>query len=242
MNQNSLKKEMSFFEHLEELRKRFIRVFIIYLVIFLGCAYFAKEIFTYLQTPLLKNLDTNSFFIATTPLSGWLIHLQSALFVSLLIVVPYILIEFWLFIKPGLKKSEAKIFMPLLIFTSSFFFFGCWFGLNVAFPAALQFLTQGYQNTEIRFLPEIKNYFSFLLQTTIGFGFLFETPFIILMIVASGIISTAMLKKYRSYIYILSFVIGAILTPPDIVSQCLMAIPFILLFEFGLILTKVFKR
>lgn len=231
--------DMSPWEHLEELRKRLVKVFYFFAILFAVCFYFSKDLFAFLQRPLLLQLSENSSFIATNPLSGWFLFLKVALFGALSLVIPFIFFQVFQFINPGLKENEKKWVWPITTLFSLFFYAGMFFSFYLVIPIVMQFLSQVYDGTDISFLPNIEDYFSFVLKLLFGFGILFDLPFFILAILQTGLVQITTFQKYRPHIYVSSFVFGAILTPPDIVSQIMMAIPFIVLFEFGLVLSKV---
>lgn len=233
---------LPFLEHLEELRSRLWRVAAWYTALFSLCAWYAKDLFAILQAPLLSALAPDSYFIATTAASGWVVYLRVALMCALLGIFPFGLYEFWRFVSPGLKAKERKMAWPLTFMMTAFFFGGLAFAYFLALPWTMSFLASAYQGSQIHFLPQIEDYLSFSSMTLLGFGLLFELPFFVLMLIQSGLVSRATLAKGRCYVYVLAFIIGAILTPPDVASQVMMSVPFILLFEFGLLLGKVFGK
>lgn len=234
--------DMSFLMHLEELRRRLLRAGLAYLVAFGVCAYFSKELFTWLQMPLLTSLPHGSSFIATNALSGWRVIIQLALTSALGLLIPYLIFELWTFSIPGLKPAERRAIFPLIFLMLIFFAGGVIFSYRLVLPIALGFLIQIYDGMPVTFLPQIEDYFSFVIKTLIGFGILFELPFLVLFLTQARIVSAASMVRARPYVYVLAFVIGAVLTPPDVVSQVLMAVPFILLFEIGLVFTRIIKK
>jgi sec-independent protein translocase protein TatC len=232
---------MPLIKHLEELRGRLLRFAWAYVALFSVCAYYARSIFDFLQKPLQARLAPGSFFIATTAASGWLVYLRVAMIVSLFLSFPFLIFELWNFTSPGLKKHERRYLWPLTLLITVFFFSGVAFAYALVLPWSLTFLATVYEGTNIRFLPQIDDYLSFVTATLLGFGIIFELPFLVLFLTQSGLVSAATLRKFRPYIYVFAFIVGAILTPPDVASQVMMSVPFCLLFELGLLFGKIFR-
>ena len=242
MIQKPLSATLPFLEHLEELRSRLWRVAAWYTALFSLCAWHAKDLFEILQAPLLDVLPPTSYFIATTAASGWIVYLRIALMGALLGIFPFGLFEFWHFVSPGLQAKERQLAWPLTFLMTVFFFGGLAFAYFLALPWTMAFLVSVYQGSQIHFLPQIEDYLSFSCMTLLGFGLLFELPFLVLMLTQSGLVARTTLAKGRSYVYVLAFIIGAILTPPDVASQIMMSVPFILLFELGLLFGRFGNR
>lgn len=233
---------MSFIAHLEELRSRLWRAAFVYVVLVGVTFYFADNIFNLLQAPIVPYMNSDSFFMASEATSGWRVYMSIAFFSSFLLIIPYLFFELWRFATPGLMPHEKKFLLPISLLMSLFFIGGVYFAYRLALPFTLSFLITAYEGTQIHYLPNIESYFDFVLKTLIGFGLLFELPFLVLFLIQAGILKRETLARARAYIYVLAFVVGAILTPPDVMSQIAMAIPFILLFECGLVMGKFFKR
>jgi sec-independent protein translocase protein TatC len=225
---------MPFLNHLEELRRRLIRVFWYYLALFALCAWFAEPIFRLLRKPMESRLETGAFFIATTPLSGWLTDMKIALIASAVLLVPFLIFEIFAFVTPGLETKEKRFAIPLTICASAFFYVGLAFGLFAVLPTSLSFLTTIYSGTNIRFLPDIGSYLDFALATLFGFGLIFILPFVVFLLIRLNVVQAETLTKARPYTIVGAFIVGAILTPPDVASQIMMSVPFVLLFELGL--------
>lgn len=232
-------KDMPLLDHLEELRLRLFRVLFYYVVIAAFCGYFSKDIFNGLKSPLEGSLPNGSFFIATTALSGWFVFFKVALVSAAVLVVPLGLFEVLSFVTPGLKSNEKKSVLPSAIGMSIFFYGGLLFAYFAVLPLSLRFLIEIYQGSGVRFLPQIEDYLNFVLVTLFGFGLIFILPFLIFALISLGIVSAKTLASARRFIYVGAFVIGAILTPPDVASQLLMSIPFIFLFELGLLMGRL---
>lgn len=237
---NQQNHNMPFWNHLEELRKRIFRVLLVFVVVLGICAFFSKDLFEFLKSPLQAYLTSNTYFIATTPLGGWFVYLKVTLLSSSVFIFPYFLFEILRFITPGLYDNEKKSVIPLTLLMSVFFLSGLIFAFYLVLPIVLQFLVQLYDGTDIHFLPNIEDYFSFVIKILFGFGLLFLLPFLVLFLLRIKVVQVYQLTKARPFIYASSFIMGALLTPPDVISQMLMAIPFIVLFEFGFLLGKVF--
>lgn len=229
---------MPFLKHLEELRGRLTRVFWYYLALFGVCAWFAEPIFRTLREPMASHLADGAYFIATTPLAGWLTDMKVALVAAAVLLVPFLVFETFAFVTPGLKREEKRFVVPLIACASLFFYLGLAFGLFAVLPVTLSFLTTIYSGTDIRFLPNIEDYLSFALATLFGFGLVFLVPFVVFLVIRLGLVKTETLAKARPYVIVGAFVLGAILTPPDIASQVMMSVPFFLLFELGLLMGR----
>lgn len=237
-----MKNEMPLLDHLEELRKKFFTLTLIFLCLFSICAYFSKELFACLQAPLLPYLSGQSFFIATNLSVGWIVFLKTAFMVSLTLMLPILLLQIFIFTNPGLKKTEKKIIWPFSVAFLMFFYLGILFCYYWVLPYSYKFLIQIYSDSQIQFLPDISDYLSFTSTFLLSFGIMFDLPFVMLILIASHILSLSKLRAFRPYFYVLAFIIAAVLTPPDYISQTLMAIPLIALFELGALLGWIFKR
>lgn len=231
--------KMSFLKHMEELRRRFIRVAFYYIALFCACAWFAEPIFQILRAPMESRLANGAFFIATAPLSGWLTDMKIALIAAAVLCVPLIIFEILAFVTPGLKREERRLAVPVTVLASAFFYGGLAFGLFAVLPVSLTFLSTIYSGTSIRFLPNIEDYLDFALATLFGFGLIFILPFVVFMLIRLGVVKTAALAKARPYVVLAAFIVGAILTPPDVASQIMMSVPFVLLFELGLAMGRL---
>lgn len=230
---------MPFLMHLEELRRRFLRASLAYILILGVCLYFSSTLFAVLQKPLLPHLSEDAFFMAVDAVSGWRVYIDVALFGSLVLIFPYVLFELWAFVTPGLKSREKTILIPIVFLMTLFFAGGIIFAYTIALPFTFAFLVKVYAGTPIRYLPNIESYLSFVLKTLFAFGLLFQLPFLVLFLQQSGVLKRPTLTRARPFVYVAAFVVGAILTPPDVVSQIVMAVPFILLFEFGMVLARI---
>ena len=202
---------------------------------------FAKNIYTALAAPLMRVLPAGATMIATDVTGTFLVPLKVTLMAAFVVALPYVLWQMWAFIAPGLYQHERRLAMPVLV--SSFFFFlvGMAFAYFVVFPVAFGFFA-GYAPVGVTMMTDIDKYLSFVLTMFIAFGITFETPVIVIVLVRFGVVSLEKLRSIRPYMIVGAFVVGAIFTPPDVVSQLLLAVPLWLLFELGLFLARFIKR
>ncbi|SJM94462.1 TatABCE protein translocation system subunit [Crenothrix polyspora] len=233
--------EQPFISHLIELRDRLLRIVLSVLVVFLGLSSYANNIYTYLAGPLLKHMPKNSTMIAIEVASPFFIPFKLALVVAIFICVPFILYQFWAFVAPGLYKRERRMIFPLLIASTLLFYLGVAFAYFVVFPLIFGFLTAAAP-VGVAVMTDIGKYLDFVLTLFFAFGVCFEVPIFTIVLVWSGLISRASLAEKRPYVIVGAFVIGMVLTPPDAISQTLLAIPMWMLFEIGLLCSRLFVR
>jgi sec-independent protein translocase protein TatC len=233
--------EQPFISHLIELRDRLLRIVLCVLLVFLGLSTYANQIYTYLAGPLLKHLPQNSTMIAIEVASPFFIPFKLALVVAIFISVPFILYQFWAFVAPGLYQRERRMIFPLLIASTLLFYLGVVFAYFVVFPLIFGFLTAAAP-VGVAVMTDIGKYLDFALTLFFAFGICFEVPIFTIVLVWSGVVSTASLAEKRPYVIVGAFVIGMLLTPPDAISQTLLAIPMWMLFEIGLLCSRLFVR
>jgi sec-independent protein translocase protein TatC len=231
--------EQPFISHLIELRDRILRIVLCVLVIFAGLASYANEIYTLLAGPLLKHMPKNSSMIAIEVASPFFIPFKLALVVAVFISVPVILYQFWAFVAPGLYKRERRLIFPLLIASTLLFFLGVAFAYFVVFPLVFGFLTAAAP-VGVTVMTDISKYLDFVLTLFFAFGVCFEVPIFTIVLVWSGLVSTESMAEKRPYVIVGAFIIGMLLTPPDAISQTLLAIPMWMLFEIGLLCSRLF--
>lgn len=219
--------------HLRELRKCLTKSLVALVVTFAVSLAYAKEIFNWLCLPMQKNLPTQSFFIATHPIEAWLTYFKTALMAGFFAASPVIFYQLWRFISPGLYKSEKKLSLLFVFFSSVLFTGGALFGYSVVFPLGFQYFVGVIQGTDIQFLPRMEDYLGFVFKMLVAFGISFELPLFIYFLGLMGLVSLSGLKAFRKYWIVLALMIAAILTPPDVVSQVLLGIPLLLLYEVG---------
>jgi len=225
--------EETFVSHLIELRDRLLRIVISVLVVFLLLFYWASDIYTLLAKPLLAALPADGRMIATDVVGVFLVPVKVTMLVSFLVVLPYVLYQVWAFVAPGLYLHEKKLVLPLVVSSSILFFFGMAFAYFVVFPSVFQFMA-AIAPEGVAWMTDIEKYFSFVLTMFMAFGLTFETPVAVVVLVRLGVVTIDQLKQGRPYVIVGAFVVGAIFTPPDVISQLLLAIPVCLLYEAGI--------
>ncbi|MDD5412474.1 MAG: twin-arginine translocase subunit TatC [Methylobacter sp.] len=241
MSRNNFDKagEQPFISHLIELRNRLLRVVLCVLVIFLGLASYANEIYSLLAGPLMQHMPKNSTMIAIDVASPFFTPFKLVLVVSAFISVPVILYQFWAFVAPGLYKRERRMIFPLLIASTLLFYMGVAFAYFVVFPLVFGFLTASAPDG-VAVMTDIAKYLDFVLALFFAFGACFEVLIFTIVLVWTGLVTPVELTEKRPYVIVGAFIIGAVLTPPDAISQTLLAVPMWMLFELGLICSRLF--
>ena len=232
----------SFLFHLVELRKALFKACLGLIVGFAICAYFSKELYNLLALPLLKVLPKGSYFIATHPFEAWLTYIKAALIFGFFLALPYILWQFWQFTAPGLYKHEKKYALLFVFLTSFFFICGAIFGYYFVFPYAFEFFTGILKDTNITFLPQMNEYLGFAFKMLLAFGIIFEVPILVTALSFTGLVSVKQFVSFQKYMIVIAFVVAAILTPPDVLTQIMMGIPIVLLYEVGLLFAWMVER
>jgi len=231
--------EQPFVSHLIELRDRLLRVVLAVTVIFLGLVPFANWLFTRLAGPLMAHLPEGSSMVAIDVASPFFTPFKLALVMSIFIAMPYILYQLWSFVAPGLYLHERKRVIPLLVSSTALFYIGAAFAYFVVFPLVFGFLTHtAPQGVEV--MTDISRYLDFVLTLFFAFGIAFEVPVAVVLLVWTGVVEPESLREKRAYVIVGVFVIGMMLTPPDVISQTLLALPMWLLFELGVFLGERF--
>ena len=230
-----LEGQESFLSHLVELRDRLIRILVAVLVVFVPMAFFARELYSLLAAPLLHVLPAGGTMIATDVVGVFLVPMKVALAVSFLLVLPYVLYQIWAFVAPGLYAHEKKFAVPMLIASVLLFFTGMAFAYFAFFPMVFGFMAK-FAPVGVAWMTDIEKYFSFVLTMFLAFGATFEVPVVVVVLVKMGLVSVEKLREWRPYVIVGAFVIGAIFTPPDVISQFMMAVPMWLLFEAGVLM------
>lgn len=230
--------EQPLISHLVELRQRLMRSVLAVLLIFLALFYFANDLYLFVSAPLTALLPEGTSMIATDVTSPFFAPFKLAMVVSLGLAMPYILHQAWSFIAPGLYNNEKKLAIPLLLSSIVLFYAGIAFAYFVVFPLIFGFFTSvGPDNVEI--MTDISSYLNFVLKLFFAFGITFEIPIATLLLIRSGVVSADSLASKRAYVVVVCFIFGMLLTPPDIISQSLLAIPMWLLFELGLFMSRL---
>jgi sec-independent protein translocase protein TatC len=231
--------ELPFLSHLIELRDRLLRAVIFVLLVFLALAYYANDIYALLAGPLMKYMPANSSMIAIEVASPFFTPFKLALVVSIFISIPYLLYQFWAFVAPGLYQHERRFILPLLIASTLLFFLGVAFAYFVVFPLMFKFLTAAAP-AGVTVMTDISHYLDFVLTLFFAFGICFEVPIFTVVLVWAGLVTPRDLAEQRPYVIVGAFIIGMVLTPPDVISQTLLAVPMWLLFEAGLLCSRWF--
>ncbi len=226
--------------HLLDLRKRMVRSFIAVAVGFIACYPFSKELFGYLMDPMTKVLQTGSF-IYTYPPEAFFTYIKVSLVAGVFATSPFIFYQMWQFIAPGLYDHERKILIPIALLSAIFFVSGACFGYFVVFPFGFEFFAS-FSNESIVFMPKLSEYLGFALKLLFAFGVVFEMPIFVLFLAKLGMCTARGMRKFRKYAILLAFVVSAILTPPDVITQTLMAGPLILLYEISILVAYTFGK
>lgn len=228
-------------EQLLELRQVLLRCFLSVSLIFIALLFYAKQLYNLLAQPLLKFLPDNSQMIAIDVATPFLVPMKLALTLAIFIAIPFVLYQLWKFIAPGLYQHEKKFFMPLFLGSISLFYFGILFAYFVVLPLTFSFFI--YSAPEgVLVMTDIASYLNFVLKMFFAFGLAFQIPVLILVLTKLNIVSAEKLRQQRPYVIIAAFIIGMLLTPPDVISQTLLALPLCLLFELGLFLARDNKK
>ncbi|HEY8506729.1 MAG TPA: twin-arginine translocase subunit TatC [Steroidobacteraceae bacterium] len=233
--------EGTLISHLLELRDRLMRALIAVVIAAIPCLIFANDLFTLISEPLRRKLPEHASLIATTVISPFLAPFKLAIYISLFIAMPYVLYQAWAFVAPGLYRHEKRFAIPLVVSSIVLFYVGAAFAYFVVFDVMFAFLV-GTTPEGAVMMPDISAYISFVLTMFMAFGLAFEVPIAVVLLVLTGIVSLDKLKANRGYVLIGIFVVAAFLTPPDAISQVIMAVPMYLLYEGGLVLASVLSR
>ncbi len=227
----------SFIAHLIELRKRLMRSMIALLVVFVCLFPWSSRLYALLAKPLLAKLPKGGQMIATDVTTPFFVPLKVALMAAFLIALPFILYQLWRFVAPGLYAHEKRMVLPLIVSSTLLFFCGMSFAYFVVFPIVFGFITSSAP-AGVAVMTDIDKYLSFVLTMFMAFGVTFQVPVAVVLLVRMGVVSVAKLREIRPYIVVASFVVGAIFTPPDVVSQMMLAVPLWLLYEAGIIVAS----
>jgi len=231
----------TFISHLVELRDRLIRSIVAVIVIFLCLVGWARDIYTLLATPMLAALPKGGQMIATDVGGAFFVPMKVTLMVAFLFALPYVLYQAWAFVAPGLYANEKKLTLPLLVSSVLLFFVGMAFAYFIVFPTVFVFVNK-FAPEGVAVMTDIDKYLSFVITTFLAFGITFEVPVIVIVLVKTGLVSIAKLKEARPYVIVGAFVVGAIFTPPDVLSQFLLAVPLWLLYELGIVIARFISK
>jgi sec-independent protein translocase protein TatC len=233
--------EAPFISHLIELRERLIRALISIGVVFLCLFPWSRELYALLSKPLLATLPQGGQMVATDVVGVFLVPMKVTLMLAFLIALPYVLYQAWAFIAPGLYESEKRLILPLVTASAFLFFVGMAFAYFLVFPTVFGFMSK-VTPEGVAWMTDIEKYLSFALASFVAFGVTFEVPVFVIVLVRMGVVEIETLREWRPYVIVGAFVIGAIFTPPDVISQIMLAVPICLLFELGLMLARFTRR
>jgi sec-independent protein translocase protein TatC len=233
--------EQSLISHLIELRERLLKAVAAVLLVLLALVPFANKLYGWLALPLIKHLPQGGTMIATEVASPFLTPLKLAFFVALFIATPIILYQLWAFVAPGLYRNEKRLAVPILVSSVILFYIGCAFAYFLVLPAVFTFMT-AVAPAGVAVMPDIGHYLSFVLMLFLAFGLCFEVPVVLVILVALGVVTPTQLAESRRYAIVGSFVIAAVLTPPDVLSQTMLAVPMCLLYEIGIVGARALMR
>ena len=230
----------SFLSHLFELRDRVIKSGLAIIVVFIGLVYWAPDIFHLFAQPLLKALPVGGKMIVTDVTGSFFVPMKVTMLVAFIIALPVVMYQLWAFIAPGLYLHERKLIMPLVVSSYSLFIIGMAFAYFLVFPTVFKFMASYNAPLGAEMSTDIDNYLSFAMTTFLAFGITFEVPVVVVVLVRMGMVPLAKLKEIRPYVIVGAFVISAIVTPPDVLSQLLLAVPMTLLYELGLLVARFY--
>jgi len=226
-----------FLSHLEELRSRLIICAIAVGVGFAISYIFSKQLFSFLILPLTKVLPDDSRLIFTSLPEMFITYIKVSLVAGIILALPVIFYELWMFLAPALYQRERRYVVPFVLFSSILFVAGSLFGYFIVFPYGFKFFIS-FATEDIQALPSVRQYFSFAIRLLLAFGLVFEMPVVVLFLTKIGLITPEAMKKFRKFAILCSFILSAILTPPDVATQIMMALPIIILYEVSIFLSK----
>lgn len=234
-------REQPLMSHLLELRSRLVRAAVSVLVVFAVLSPFMKYIFDLLSQPLMAALPQGVKMLSTGVVAPFFVPLKVTLFLAFLIALPYVLYQVWAFIAPGLYKREKRLIFPILASSIVMFALGMLYCYFIVFRMVFMFIA-GFSPESVNFAPDIDAYFSFVITMFVAFGITFEVPIVVMVLNRMGVASYERMCKIRPYVIVGAFVVAAIVTPPDVMSQCLLAVPLVVLYQVGLWCVKLFGK
>lgn len=240
-NERETLAEGSLISHLLELRDRLLRSVIAVIIVFVPCAFFQDDLYTLVAMPLVEKLPQGASMIATNPISPFLVPLKLAFMAAIFFAMPYILYQAWAFVAPGLYRREKRFAVPLVVSSIVLFYCGIAFAYFVVYPLMFGFLASSGPDG-VAFTPEIAEYLNFVLLLFLAFGIAFEVPIATVLHAATGLVRIETMTKNRGYVILGIFIVAAFLTPADAISQTLMAVPMWLLYEAGVIMSRVLLK
>jgi len=233
--------EENFFTHLVELRDRIIKASISVIVLFFGMVYWAPDIFQLLARPLLDVLPKGAHMIVTDVTGSFFVPIKVTLMAAFVLALPVVIYQVWAFVAPGLYQHEKKLVIPLVVSTYTLFLIGMAFAYLLVFPTVFSFMVSYNEPLGADMSTDIDKYLSFAMTTFLAFGFTFEVPVVVVVLVRLRMVKLEKLKEIRPYIIVGAFVVAAVVTPPDVLSQLLLAIPLCVLYELGLLIARFYQ-
>ena len=230
----------SFLSHLYELRDRVIKSALAIIIIFVCLVYWAPDIFHLFAQPLLEALPVGGKMIVTDVTGSFFVPMKVTMLVAFIIALPVVMYQLWAFIAPGLYMHERKLILPLVVSSYTLFITGMAFAYFLVFPTVFKFMASYNAPLGAEMSTDIDNYLSFAMTTFLAFGITFEVPVVVVVLVRMGMVPLAKLKEIRPYVIVGAFVISAVVTPPDVLSQLLLAVPMTLLYELGLLIARFY--
>lgn len=234
-------KKLPLTSHLQELRKRLIVSFIAVGVGFIICYAFSQQLFDILSKPLFRVMPSGGSLVFTSVAEAFFTYMKVAFIGGIILTSPFVLFQIWAFVAPGLYRHEKRYIIPFITGGSFFFVLGILFAYFIAIPVGFKFLL-GYATDFIKPLPSMKEYLSFSIKFLLAFGLVFEFPVVLVLLSRIGVVDAKMMARHRKYAILLIFIFAAVMTPPDIISQVLMALPLMGLYELSILLSKVFGK
>ena len=231
----------TFLSHLIELRERLVRSIIVFAIACAPALYFSAELYDVLAYPLMQSLPQGSKMIATGVITPFLIPMKIAFMAAFVAVLPYILYQGWAFVAPGLYAHEKKLVLPLVVSSTLLFMLGMVFCYFIVFGKVFAFIST-FAPKSISVAPDIEAYFNFVLGMFMAFGLAFEVPVVVVVLVITGLVTVEQLREWRGYVVVAIFVVAAVVTPPDVVSQIALAVPMCLLYEIGIFVAQAVSK
>lgn len=233
--------EGSLISHLVELRDRLLRAVIAVFILFIPCAYFSDRLFTLVALPLIEKMPLGTSMIATSIIAPFMAPLKLALLAALFLAMPYVLFQAWAFVAPGLYRHEKRFAIPLMLSSIVLFYAGVAFAYFVVFPLMFAFLT-GAAPQGVQVMTDMSNYLDFVLLLFFAFGIAFEIPVATVLLASTGLVKVETMTKNRGYVILGIFIVAAFLTPPDALSQSFMAVPMYILYELGIVMSRILLK
>jgi sec-independent protein translocase protein TatC len=228
----------TFLSHLIELRQRLVRAIIVFAIASIPALYFSAELYDLLAYPLMQNLPQGSRMIATGVITPFLIPMKISFMAGFILALPFLLYQAWAFVAPGLYAHEKRLVLPLVASSTLLFLLGMVFCYFIVFGKVFAFIAS-FAPKSISVAPDIEAYFNFVLGMFLAFGLAFEVPVVVVVLVLTGLVKIEQLREWRGYVVVAIFVVAAVVTPPDVVSQIALAIPMCLLYEVGIIVAQM---